>query len=266
MALVPSLEAEELISSAEELLPLLEVETGLHFEAFVAPSYVGIVEAMSIDKVHVAWLPPMAYVFASERNNDRVILKVVRDGKSTYRGQVVVLADSDIESIADLKGRRVAFVEQGSSSGYLYPRTLLADGGVSEDDLGEVKFAGSHDAAVLALLNDSVDAACSFEDVREKLMAAGQTDIMEKTRVLAYTPEIPADNVAIFSGMDAEMEKTITAGLLAVMQDEKGAQVLYDLYDIEGLEPATDSDYDPVRQMAAVLGINVEEKVKELGE
>jgi phosphonate transport system substrate-binding protein len=264
MAFVPSTEAEKVIDSGAELAELLAESTGVHFKPLIATSYVGIVEAMAVGRVHVGWLPPMAYVFAHQRNGDRVVLKVVRQGKATYRGQIVVLEDSGIEEISDLEGKRVAFTEQASASGHLYPRTLLLEQGIDpETDLAEVIYAGSHDAAVLALVKGSADAACCYEDARLKLQESGFEDIMETTRVLAYTPQIPADNVTLVDSLEPELADKVTDGLLALAADEQGQQVLYDLYEIEGLVRATDADYDPVRSMAQLLELDIEEQVQQ---
>jgi len=42
---------------------------------------------------------------------------------------------------------------------------------------------------------------------------------------------------------------------------EKTKHVLYDIYEIEGLVPAQDCDYDPVREMASVLDLDLEKEV-----
>src|SRR5688500_9020690 len=64
MAFVPSVEAQKVLDSGEQLAALLGEQTGLTIKPLQATSYVGIVEAMSTGDVQVAWLPPMAYVFA----------------------------------------------------------------------------------------------------------------------------------------------------------------------------------------------------------
>ncbi|MCB1217342.1 phosphate/phosphite/phosphonate ABC transporter substrate-binding protein [bacterium] len=261
MAFVPSTEAEKVVSSGDELCELLSAETGLHFRSMVATSYVGIVEAMAADKVQVGWLPPMAYVFAHERNGDQAILKVVRHGKSSYRGQILVGSDSGIENITDLKGRRIAYPEQASTSGHLYPATLLIEAGLDPEVDLEESYSGSHDAAVLALAKGSVDAACCFEDARQKLVDNGMDELMQSTRVLAYTPEIPADNVSVTAGLDPELTARIRDGLLALAASEEGKRVLFELYEVEGLVTAADSDYDPVRNMANLLGLDIEKEI-----
>jgi phosphonate transport system substrate-binding protein len=262
MAFVPSTEAERVLASGDELAALLTERTGLQFETMMATSYEAVVASLGVGRVQVAWLPPMAYLFAHQRNGDQVLMKVVRHGKPTYRGEIVVKADSPLKAIGDLKGRRLAFVEQSSASGYLYPRALLLQNGVNPDVDLKVSFAGSHDAALLALVKGSVDAACCFEDARLKLAGSSVPGIMQATRVLAYTPEIPADNVTVAKSLDPAVARRIGDGLLALAQDAKGKQVLMDLYEVEGLVPAVDSDYDPVRQMTEVLHLNLAEEVE----
>src|SRR5262245_23170779 len=70
MAFVPSTEAQNVLSSGEQLAAALQQQTGLYFKPEMATSYVGIVEAMGAGKVQVGWLPPLAYVFAHQRNGD----------------------------------------------------------------------------------------------------------------------------------------------------------------------------------------------------
>lgn len=263
MAFVPSTEAEKVIDSGEELIDLLTAESGLHYRAQMSTSYVGIVEAMAVGKVHISWLPPMAYVYAHDRNGDEAVLKVVRNGKPTYRGQILVLADSDIQAVKDLRGRQVAFTDQTSASGHYYPAVVLKEAGLDLEADIEPFFAGGHDAAVLALVKGSVDAACCYDDARTKLKEMGFPDIETTTRILAYTPDIPADNVSVIAELSDDLRHRITDGLLAVAATERGAEVLMDLYEVEGLVPALDADYDPVRRMVEALDKDIEEEVRQ---
>jgi phosphonate transport system substrate-binding protein len=262
MAFVPSTEAEKVMDSADELIALLQQQTGLYFKPQMASSYVAIVEAMAVEKVQVAWLPPMAYVYAHDRNGDQVILNVVRNGKPFYRGEILVMADSGIEKLAQLKGKRVAFTDQTSASGHYYPAALLKDAGLDPEADITASFSGNHDAAVISLVKGSVDAACCYDDARAKLVDKGFPGILTQTRVLAYTPEIPADNVSVIKNLDPALAQKVTDGLVAVAATDQGKKVLMDLYEVEGLLPAKDSDYDPVRKMAQLLGKDPETELK----
>jgi phosphonate transport system substrate-binding protein len=266
MYFVPSNEAEGVLASAEELASLLSAKTGLTIKAGIATSYVSIVESMGVGQVQVGWLPPVAYVYAHERNGDEALLKVVRKGKATYRGQVVVLAASPYKTIADLKGKRVAFPEQTSASGYYYPSALFKDAGLDVETDIEPSFTGGHETALLALLNGAADAACSYEDARDKVVDKGFKDVLQTTRILAYTPEIPADNVTVAKSLDPALRTKLSAGLLELADDPAGKAALKELYDIDGLVAATDGDYAPVRAMMSALGQDPQREIEKLDE
>jgi phosphonate transport system substrate-binding protein len=127
--------------------------------------------------------------------------------------------------------------------------------------LAETSYSGGHDAALLAMLKGSADAACCYDDARTKLIDAGYPDVMEKTRVLAYTQDIPADNVTLSKTLDPALRQKISAGLLALAESEEGKKLTAELYEVEGLVPATDADYDPVRKMAQLLQLDIEQEI-----
>jgi phosphonate transport system substrate-binding protein len=85
---------------------------------------------------------------------------------------------------------------------------------------------------------------------------------MEATRVLEKTTDIPADCVAVSPSLDPAIAQKISDGLSALAGDEQGKKILFELYEIEGLVPGQDSDYQPVRDMAQQLGLDVEKEIK----
>lgn len=260
MALVPSSESEKLVKTIDPIARYLTQKTGIEVVGKVLPTYMAVVEAMGSGQVQIGWLPPLAYVLASDRYGVRVVLKAVRNGKATYQGQILVAADSPISSLADLRGKRIAFVDPGSSSGYLYPRAMLMKQGIDPERDMRVVFAGSHDAAVLALYNGSVDAAACYVDVRQR-MSERFPDIFDRTRVVAKTDPIPADSVSVVPDLPPEMEKKLVAALKKLARDPQGRRLIYELYEIEDLVPASDRDFDPVREMAKTLGLDLESQL-----
>lgn len=262
MAFVPSTEAEKILESAKPLEELLLKHTNFHFKNIMASSYIAVVESLGMGDTHIAWLPPMAYVLAHKRNGARVILKVVREGKATYYGFICVRKDSGINTLKDLKGKRFAFVEPASASGHLYPRALFLENGIDPDkDFKEVVFAGSHDAAVIAVYNGNVDGAAFYDDAREKFRKSLPT-IFEETKIIAKTEAIPADNVTVSGRLPEDFVRTIAKALIDIAHSAEGRKILYDIYEIEDLVPAKDEDYDSLRKVARILDLNLEEAVR----
>lgn len=272
MAFVPSSDSQKVLATGEPLARQLEEITGLKFRVSVPTSYAAVIEAMGSNQVDVAWLAPFSYVIAHDKFGAEVILSSVRMGSKTYFAQIIVPADSEIKSVAELKGKRFAFVDAASASGYLYPSALLLKNGVDpKKDLGQTTFAGGHDKVVIAVYNKQVDAGATFgdsvpnqnppTDARTRVRST-LPDVMEKVRVLAVTEPIPNDTVSVRKGLDPALVAKVKDGLLKLQGTEQGKKYLRDLYQIDGLAEASDKDYDGLRAVARSVGFDFEETIK----
>ena len=75
-----------------------------------------------------------------------------------------------LASIQKVRGKVVGFTDPTSTSGYLFPALQLLDAGIDpEEDIQSV-FVGSHDAAVIALLNGDVEIAAAYDDARTYIL------------------------------------------------------------------------------------------------
>jgi len=262
MAIVPYEEAERLVSDMKPVVERLEKETGYHYDFSVVTSYAALIEGMGSNKVDVGWFGPLAYVLAHEKYGANVILVSIEYGQTTYRSEIIARADSGINSLADLKGKRFAYVDAASASGYLYPRAMLAAAGYDPDTyFAKTTFAGSHDSAVVAVYRGDVDAGAVYEDARDAVEKA-LPDVMDQVKVVAYSDPIPNDNVAVRKDLPPGVVNKIKQALLDMAADPEGLKVLAKAIGVDGLATATDSDYDPVRRAAQALRLDLESQVK----
>ena len=269
MAFVPSSDSQKVLASGQPLADMLSQQTGLSFTVSVPTSYAAVIEAMGAENVDVGWLAPFAYVLAKDKFNSQVILSSVRGGSKTYTGQIVAHVDSEINSVTDLPGKKFAFVDPGSASGFLYPNALLASNGIDyKTAFSETVFAGGHDKVIIAVYNKQVDAGATFGDSVEGVQTDARTnvvntlpDVMEKVKVIGKTPAIPNDTVSVRAGLPVELALQVQDGLLAISATAEGQALLKTLYNINGLAPAVDSEYDSVRNAASVLGLNLEQEL-----
>jgi phosphonate transport system substrate-binding protein len=271
MAFVPSADSQKVLSSGEPLGQLLEKETGYSFKVSVPTSYAAVVEAMGASNVDVGWLATFAYVLARDKFGAEVILATVRQGSKSYTGQILVHADSGISNIEQLRGKTFAFVDPSSASGYLYPNALFKQkiSDYSDSFFGERIFAGGHDKVVIAVYNKQVDGGATFGDSviggpptdARTVVRNTIPDVMEKVKTIAITDPIPNDTVSVRKGLAPDMLTKLREGLLNVAQTDDGKKALKDLYQIDGLAPAMDADYNPVRDAARVLNLNLEQEL-----
>jgi phosphonate transport system substrate-binding protein len=269
MAFVPSADSAKVLSNGQPLADLLTQQTGLSFTVSVPTSYAAVIEAMGAENVDVGWLAPFAYVLAHDKFASQVVLSSVRGGSKTYTGQIIAHVDSNINYLKDLPGHKFGFVDPGSASGFLYPSALLKANGIDpKTAFSESIFAGGHDKVVIAVYNKQVDAGATFGDSVPGVTTDARTlvqntlpDVMDKVKVIGVTDPIPNDTVSVRAGLPAEVSTKIRDGLLAVSQTDQGKQYLKDLYNINGLAPAEDVEYNSVRSAATALGLDLEQEL-----
>ncbi len=168
----------------------------------------------------------------------------------------MVRADRGIQDLAGLMGKRFAFVDPASTSGHLYPKTLLMSQGFDpEHFFKKVVFVGSHNAVVLAIYKGEVDGGAAYDGSRAAV-AKMFPDVFDKVNVIAYTKEIPNDTVSVRKGLSGDLKMRIRDGLKKLSRSPQGSKVLKKLYGISGF---TDLDglFDPVREAGRLLNLNL---------
>lgn len=256
MMFVPSGDAQVILAEGREIALQLQGFTGLHFTTSVATSYAAVIEAMGAEKVDIGWLATFSYVLARDKYDVDLLLIVVRFGKPFYRGQIMVRTDSGINTLADLKGKTIAYVDPASTSGHLYPKALMmAEGHDPDSFFSKSIFAGSHNAVVLSLLKGEVDAGAAYDGARAAV-AKSYPEVFKKIKVIAYTKDIPNDTVTARKGLPSELKIRIKEGLKHLSKTPEGGKVLKRVYGISGLMDL-DAFFDPVREASRHLGLNL---------
>ena len=275
MAFVPSGESQTILQSGNQVAHLLEVASGYRFESFVATSYAGVIEAMGAGRADIGWLNTFSYVIAHQKYGVEVRLVTVRFGLPYYRAEIIAQSASGINSLADLKGKRFAFVDPASTSGYLFPLAGLKKAGYDPAKFfGQTVFAGSHNNVVLAVYQGRAEAGAVFEDARASVQKT-LPDVMQKLKVIWKSDPIPNDTVSFRKDLPADVKDRVSTALLRFSQDPAGLQALKSLYEIEALADyqllvskykvkasSLDAFYDPVRDVARYAGITLEDLIK----
>lgn len=257
LGFVPSLEADKIADTAKPMAAFISRELGIPVETFTSTNYVGLVEAMGSGKVDIGSLAPLAYVLANDQNGARILLKTSRKGALTYHAMFIARANSGITRIEQARGKRMAFVDPASASGYLFPAAYLKNLGYDpENFFSQTIFAGSHDNAVRAVYNGDVDVAVCYDDARNKLEKTLR-DVKQKVVKIGQSEEIPNDTISVRKDMDPVLAQRIKAAFLKYAKDDEGRKTLMELYEIDGLAEALDSDYDVVRRTAKAMDVGL---------
>lgn len=273
MAFVPSVDSQKVLASGRPLAELLGKQTGFTFNVEVPTAYAPVIEAMGAGKVDIGWLAPFGYTLARKKYQVEVILATVRQNSKTYRSQIITHVENGISKIDDLRGKRFAFADPQSASGFLYPASLIKEK-LNADPaqfFKEVIYAGGHDKVVVAVYNKQVDGGATFgrsnpdpsapiSDARTRVQST-LPDVLQKVTIITETDPIPNDTVSVRKGLPRDVVDKVKNGLLEIARLPDGKKLLSDLYSIDGLAPATDDDYAPVRRKADLVGLNLEQVI-----
>jgi phosphonate transport system substrate-binding protein len=265
---VPAEDAQRVIQNAQPIVAILEKQLGMEVQPFVATDYTGVIEALRGNKLDIAFLTPASYVLAKNEANVRVVLKSERKGSPYYYAAIITRADSGIKTLEDLRGKTFAFGDPVSTSANVFPRKMFHERGIDPvRDFKQILYSGGHDATVLAVLNGKVDAGATYANSPDNNDTAWMrylknSEDVKKIRAIAFSEPIPADNLVINGNLDERTAKKIEDTFIELSRDPKGKQMLRDLYQIDGFVPATDKDYDSVRQAFSIAGIQLKEALQ----
>jgi phosphonate transport system substrate-binding protein len=264
---VPSVEANVIVTGGDVMAKALNEATGLTFEVSIPTSYAATIEEMCASPEDtMAFIPAFGYVLANDLCGVDVAFKAERRGWGVYWTMIVVARDSDIQSIEDLEGKKWAYPDAGSTSGFLVPSVMLKEAGVTP---GETIAAGGHPQSVRAVYNGEADFGtafysawaapegadrwavgmdpevpvdvntCALNDDGSQLLCDGYRildaranireefpDVVQKVRILQLSPDIPNDTLSFGPEFPAELRAQIEEALIAFAETEAWGQSL----------------------------------------
>ncbi len=265
----PSVDAKTISSNAKVLTDYLHEKTGYYFITAVPASYVAVVEAFGTDKVDIAAINTFSYLMANAKYGAEAKLRVVRQGQTSYCGQIMARYDSGIDSLQQLDGKTFAFVDPSSTSGYILPKALFDSLGIK---LGQTVFAMQHPNVVTMIYQRQVDAGAAYYappdqttgqmmDVRARVLRQFP-DVAKKIKIIGFTQYIPNDPIVFRKNLVDKMKTTITDALLDFVKTPEGKKAWEEIYDVTGLIRTNDSDYDDLRSLLEKQHIDFEKLVK----
>ncbi len=187
----------------------LEEATGKDVQFFAVQSNSAEVEAMRSGRLHIAGFSTGPTPFAVNLAGAvPFAIMGAEDGQFGYRLQVFTQADSDIQEVSDLAGRRVAHTSPTSNSGNQAPRALFPGLGVIPDEDYEVVYSGSHDQSMLGVVAGDYDAAPVASEVVDRMAERGLYDVADVRKIWESDP-FPTTSFTLAHDLDPELAETI---------------------------------------------------------
>ncbi len=199
----------------------LEKQLGVKVEIFTAGSYDGVVQALAADQIEFANLGSSAYAAAYTETKggvEPILAQVDKEGASGYYSVISVRCDSGYKSLADLKGKVLAFADPDSTSGYAVPYFNLVKEGIDPTTyFSAVPFSGAHETGVMGVFNKQFDATATYintekSGIPQRMVTKGMIPAGEICNIWK-SPEITNGPVTARKNLPTDMIEAVKTAL-----------------------------------------------------
>lgn len=258
LAIVPAENAQGTIDRFTPTADYLAEQLGTDVTLRVASDYAAVIEGHAAGNIHIGWHGPGSFARAYQVTGGEVtpFAALLNDGEVIgYYSVVYVRADSEYQSLDDLAGKKLGLVDPNSTSGNFAPRFFMSqDRGVKlEDYFSDVVFTGSHENAVIALSQGTVDAAANWwdNDDASNLTQMANKGMVEKDdfRIVWKTPLLPGSPLVYLNSLSEACRAAIQEAF--VEMNERSPETYRKFNDGKGLgfAPVALEDYEPSMAM-----------------
>lgn len=210
----------------------------------IASTYDEQIAMIADGRADLAYIGPTPYIAARRQASIRILAGESEKGQAYYQSAIVVRADSNIASLAELKGRRMAFGAPISMGSTLVPTLMLRQAGVPLTALSAHAQLDRHERVALAVLYGDFDAGGLRLDIARQYVPRG-------LKILATSPPLPPHLIVCSPNFPVPLETRARQALL--MPDEAGLKSFDALGEATRFVAIDDSHYDSVRRMLRQL-------------
>jgi len=252
VAVAAMISPKETENSYFDLLRLIGQRLGREVRSVQRKTYAEVNELLERREIDLAFVCSGPYVEGHKRFGMEIVAVPVVHGATTYHSYFIVGKDSTIQNVEGLRGKRFAFTDPHSNTGYLVPNYVLRLRGESpESFFSETIFTHSHDNSIKAVADGLVDGAAVDSLIWEFMNATNPADT-SRTRIIDKSPPYGIPPVVVHPGLDPNIKQRLHELFLHLHEDPEARPLLAHL-QIERFVAGDDAMYDSVRQMQREL-------------
>jgi len=255
-AIVPSENASGVTDRFAPMMEFMSKELGVPVKLRIANDYAAVIEGQRAGQIHIAYYGPASFARALKTGvkTEAFAQEVNEDGTKGYYSVFYVKKESPYQTIQDLKGKNIGLVDPNSTSGYNVPLYALDKLSIDPTKFfGKMLTTGSHENAILALQQGTVDVATNWwnDENESNLLRMARKNMVkaEDFRIILKSDIIVNSPIAYMADYPAEMKKAISTAFLAI--PTKAPEAFRKATDgkQKPYEPVTNDAFKPVVEL-----------------
>ena len=251
---------ENIFNQMDKYRPLaayVSSRLGMNVRLTILSRYGDIIDRFTTRKMDGAFFSAMTGVLAVEKLGVEPVARPVNlDGMTSIKSYIFVRKDSGINTVPDMKDKKMAFVDRATVS-YLFAVAFLREKRVMNIDhyLKEYYFTGSHDSAIYSVLDNRADIGAAESKVYKRMIGKDPS-IKDELNILAESGDFPDTTLCLRKDLPAEIKTRIKTILLTMDRDAEGKEVLKKFEALKFIE-ADKKDFLNFFDLADKAGINI---------
>lgn len=244
MGFMPYLGAQNLLRKYQPLAGYLSKEIGQKVEIVIAKNYRTHNENTGKNKLDISFLGGSPYVYVVKHYGLKPILaRFEFNGKPYFRSVFYTAEGSKVKTLADLKGKKVAFGSRRSTLSTQVPYYMLMEDGLTGKKDFTYDFVDNQENVIYGVLTGDYAAGAASEEVFRDNKHLG-------LRAIAYSPYVSTHVFVASKNMPEHLRKKIQKALFDLKNKPEGPHVLHSISrSLTGFVKAEDSDYDVLRKI-----------------
>ncbi len=258
IGLIPEQNVFKQMARYQPLGDYIGKKAGIKVRFTILSRYGNIIDRFKAEKLDGAFFGSFTGALAIQKLGIEFLARPVNlDGSSTYWGYIFVRKDSGIKGVPDMKGKRFVFVDKATTAGYVFPVAFLKEHGVNNVNtfFRETYFAGSHDAAIYAVIDKKADVGCAKHSMFDRV-ARTDPRVKNDLIILAESPKVPSNGLGVRKDLGPEVKKKLREVLIGMDKNDEGKEILKKFEAIQFI-PTTREDYGTVFEFAKKAGIDL---------
>jgi phosphonate transport system substrate-binding protein len=264
--IVSPLDEEKVRIALNTFCTVLGRRLGFAVKRYRAISPAALARALQNQTIQAAWVSPTLLVLSPELSEAVPLVCSRREGVSFYHSALFVPKLSNITTLAQLQGARIAWVAPSSAAGYIVPRLSLARRGIALDKLfsSEV-FYESHLSVCRAVARGDAEVGATYAvfaggNQHATLTRAGFFECPEiaDARVLDISGPVPSDSFVVSGSVPLEQRTLLSDALRTLSEDAHAKEAMQVIFGTNELIPFPHAAHKELRsliQMAKALGV-----------
>lgn len=246
--------------ASQQFIKDLERFLGIQVIAVEDITYLVAIEAMRAGNLDIMMASAFNYIMAREVVDVELLATISIDNNRNYTAFITSYDKTDIQTVADLKGRSFAFVDAASTSGGIFPKYYLVQNfGVdpelimhNEEFFSTAVYSGSHNSSIMGVYFGDFDGAAVAAMQIDNLIDSGA--ITEGSiRVIGRTEYFPNPAYIVRSELGSYIIRKLSEFFLTY-NNEDYFYYIWGSSDLRFEQPNPE-EFDKIVSLVSRLGI-----------